>query len=90
MFLLVLAYPGCPGSKAVKRSLLLLLLISILLPEPGKFISYICLTFSSCHSYRKLCKKTIKPTGLVFFEKKQVFANPVMAPQVCLFNEKSL
>jgi len=27
MFLLVLAYPGCPGSKAVKRSLLLLLLL---------------------------------------------------------------
>ena len=27
MFLLVLAYPGCPGSKAVKRSLLLLLFI---------------------------------------------------------------
>jgi len=26
MFLLVPAYPGCPGSKAVKRSLLLLLL----------------------------------------------------------------
>jgi len=26
MFLLVLAYPGCPLSKAVKRSLLLLLL----------------------------------------------------------------
>ena len=25
MFLLVPAYPGCPGSKAVKRSLLLLL-----------------------------------------------------------------
>ena len=30
MFLLVPAYPGCPGSKAVKRSLLLLLL-SVLL-----------------------------------------------------------
>ena len=31
MFLLVPAYPGCPGSKAVKRSLLLLLLyVSIL------------------------------------------------------------
>ena len=29
MFLLVSAYPGCPGSKAVKRSLLLLLLFSI-------------------------------------------------------------
>ena len=27
MFLLVPAYPGCPGSKAVKRSLSLLLLI---------------------------------------------------------------
>ena len=27
MFLLVPAYPGCPGSKAVKRSLLLLLLL---------------------------------------------------------------
>ena len=26
MFLLVPAYPGCPGSKAVKRSLLLLLI----------------------------------------------------------------
>ena len=26
MFLLVPAYPGCPGSKAIKRSLLLLLL----------------------------------------------------------------
>jgi len=25
MFLLVPAYPGCPGSKAIKRSLLLLL-----------------------------------------------------------------
>jgi len=28
MFLLVPSYPGCPGSKAVKRSLLLLLLLS--------------------------------------------------------------
>ena len=27
MFLLVSAYPGCPGSKAVKRSSLLLLLL---------------------------------------------------------------
>ena len=29
MFLLVPAYPGCPGSKAVKRSLLLLLYAAI-------------------------------------------------------------
>ena len=28
MFLLVPAYPGCPGSKAVKRSLLLLFLLA--------------------------------------------------------------
>jgi len=30
MFLLVLAYPGCPGSKAVKRLLLLLLLLLLI------------------------------------------------------------
>jgi len=31
MFLLVPAYPGCPGSKAVKRSSLLLLLVRLFL-----------------------------------------------------------
>jgi len=30
MFLLVPAYPGCPGSKAVKRSLLLLFIFGVL------------------------------------------------------------
>ena len=30
MFLLVPAYPGCPGSKAIKRSLLLLLCLTVL------------------------------------------------------------
>ena len=30
MFLLVPAYPGCPGSKAVKRSLLLLLAVDLI------------------------------------------------------------
>jgi len=34
MFLLVPAYPGCPGSKAVKRSLLLLLLLQL----PGNHV----------------------------------------------------
>ena len=29
MFLLVPAYPGCPGSKAVKRLLLLLLYVQV-------------------------------------------------------------
>ena len=36
MFLLVPAYPGCPGSKAVKRSLLLLLLFSALMLSVGR------------------------------------------------------
>jgi len=35
MFLLVPAYPGCPGSKAVKRSLLLLLSPAGWLPKTG-------------------------------------------------------
>ena len=35
MFLLVPAYPGCPGSKAVKRSLLLLLLLPKSKKESG-------------------------------------------------------
>jgi len=39
MFLLVPAYPGCPGSKAVKRSLLLLLLLFIS-PENILFFNY--------------------------------------------------
>ena len=37
MFLLVPAYPGCPGSKAVKRSLLLLLLPLIYKSETVPF-----------------------------------------------------
>ena len=38
MFLLVPAYPGCPGSKAVKRSLLLLLFV------PYSMRSRVCAT----------------------------------------------
>ena len=33
MFPLVPAYPGCPGSKAVKRSLLLLLFTTGIVPD---------------------------------------------------------
>jgi len=41
MFLLVPAYPGCPGSKAVKRSLLLLLLFfSCYLSHPVLLLSW--------------------------------------------------
>jgi len=36
MFLLVPAYPGCPGSKAIKRSLLLLLYKIVLTELRGK------------------------------------------------------
>ena len=46
MFLLVPAYPGCPGSKAVKRSLLLLLLLLLLtsFPVPSRDHSTTCIT----------------------------------------------
>jgi len=47
MFLLVPAYPGCPGSKAVKRSLLLLLYIYIVRP-------YILLTIKKLKHYAAL------------------------------------
>ena len=43
MFLLVPAYPGCPGSKAVKRSLLLLLLLYGQLFELSVFRWYFAL-----------------------------------------------
>jgi len=52
MFLLVPAYPGCPGSKAVKRSLLLLLHCNIYLAlhhthVSGKKYVFLC---EPCHS----------------------------------------
>jgi len=43
MFLLVPAYPGCPGSKAVKRSLLLLLLLRAV----NKPLLFICAIHNS-------------------------------------------
>jgi len=42
MFLLVPAYPGCPGSKAVKRSLLLLLLFSLMMDAYDQTIRLSC------------------------------------------------
>ena len=52
MFLLVPAYPGCPGSKAVKRSLLLLLLLDLL-----KFI--VRLTYDSDLQHAKISLRDI-------------------------------
>ena len=46
MFLLVPAYPGCPGSKAVKRSLLLLLLL---------ILSYMMFTVIVCETDIYFC-----------------------------------
>jgi len=54
VFLLVLAYPGCPGTKAVKRSLLLLYgAANVGLPKLGRgrprhhcIVSYCCVCFS--------------------------------------------
>jgi len=45
MFLLVPAYPGCPGSKAVKRLSLLLLLLLLLLQPDCLLITYARLTW---------------------------------------------
>jgi len=47
MFLLVPAYPGCPGSKAVKRSLLLLLLPDFLSGFALVWVS--SFGFDNCH-----------------------------------------
>ena len=65
MFLLVPAYPGCPGSKAVKRSLLLLLfevditmhcrVIAFLSADMARdlvTLTFVYLTLNSCHTWR--------------------------------------
>ena len=52
MFLLVPAYPGCPGSKAVKRSLLLLLYV-----RPRERMQYSVVQNSKCtftHTHTRL------------------------------------
>jgi len=54
MFLLVPAYPGCPGSKAVKRSLLLLLFLPFwywltkVVPEKGSLNVCVCACVRTC------------------------------------------
>ena len=47
MFLLVPAYPGCPGSKAVKRSLLLLLLLLLVEDKNSLFNGLLSRTVQS-------------------------------------------
>jgi len=50
MFLLVPAYPGCPGSKAVKRSLLLLSRGNMICPLPIKADLRQCADKSAVHT----------------------------------------
>ena len=52
MFLLVPAYPGCPGSKAVKRSLLLLLLSYFICV----YTMCLCVCWCWCVVVRVYCK----------------------------------
>jgi len=54
MFLLVPAYPGCPGSKAVKRSLLLSLLLQLLDLLHEQQSAYRC-----CHSTKTAMLKVL-------------------------------
>jgi len=51
MFLLVPAYPGCPGSKAVKRSLLLLYLVS---DHASVLLTFFLLELPYTHSWLEL------------------------------------
>jgi len=48
MFLLVPAYPGCPGSKAVKRSLLLFTAVDMVVDVDEHVQNYTCFVFVSC------------------------------------------
>ena len=62
MFLLVPAYPGCPGSKAVKRSLLLLLFI-------------LCIMYASTYGWIKMdittcCEIGQKPFTVEIYRKR--------------------
>ena len=66
-FLLVPAYPGCPGSKAVKRSLLLLLLQSCVLS-----------TFAVINEYK--CMNDLIPGGSPSFFSSIPSPFPVIAP----------
>ena len=59
MSLLVPAYPGCPGSKAVKRSLLLLFVECSNLPSEVLSRSIICSTGWVCQDCRSTCRSKI-------------------------------
>jgi len=50
MFLLVPAYPGCPGSKAIKRSLLLLFVVTCLFC--GFLSAFFVATLTTAYSRR--------------------------------------
>ena len=80
-FLLVPAYPGCPGSKAVKRSLLLLLFMTTtgfanLLPvwyqqlltrisHKSRFPDILCLPKNFCNPLTVLAPLKLQPYGAI-------------------------
>ena len=90
MFLLVPAYPGCPGSKAVKRSLLLLLYVlrnahlplAIVIVIQLSVVYTIKLTVKSCHFTTK-CK------GLWSYDLMALY-NMIINKVICLKRQISL
>jgi len=69
MFLLVPAYPGCPGSKAVKRSLLLFLFFHLLI----SFWANVN-TGGTSHYGAKQCTKPVQKSVI---SKKHKFYNNI-------------
>ena len=75
MFLLVPAYPGCPGSKAVKQSLLLLLYYCVCL-----FYAFSALTLSVGRQEEHPASKKLRDEVLVWLSvwgKVQIKLMPV-------------
>jgi len=60
MFPLVPAYQGCPGSKAVKRSLLLLLLLSVVCHLCSGFsVLFYSVLFTILYCSSETCSETL-------------------------------
>ena len=86
MFLLVPAYPGCPGSKAVKRSLLLLEQLQVLL-------SFLSSRHSSAHyCFYRIVSVLMNKIFIHTFCKQNLllFIQPRWQPMAYFFNHYNI
>ena len=92
MFLLVPAYPGCPGSKAVKRSLLLLLYLKVFytVSEKNGIPEVLAITLSNL-SYFQWCHTNGNKTDVLmhFFKANSQFLLIVFIVCVCAISDKT-